>query len=133
MSNGLVTQIITGFADVHGHVQIKLTSCESTLHFDNVFPFCSRIATANKTAARDCAESTPADGLKLFQTYCFECHGDGARKGKVDLQEMLAPANLKTKSREWERAWKLVRHEFMPPVGADRPTSRESLLSGGAA
>src|SRR5262249_18165032 len=24
--------------------------------------------------------------------------------------------------RRWEKVWKLVRHEFMPPAGADRPT-----------
>src|SRR5215204_5785496 len=71
------------------------------------------------------AESAPADGPKLFQTYCYDCHGDGARKGKVDLQAMLAPANLKAQQREWERAWKIVRHEFMPPVGAEQPTPAE--------
>src|SRR5688500_1379912 len=65
------------------------------------------------------------DGAKLIQKYCYDCHGEGARKGKVDLEEMLAPANLKTQQREWEKAWKIVRHEFMPPVGADAPNAEE--------
>jgi hypothetical protein len=66
-----------------------------------------------------------ADGTKLIQKYCYDCHGEGAHKGKVDLEEMLAPANLKSEQREWERAWKIVRHEFMPPVGADAPSAEE--------
>jgi hypothetical protein len=65
------------------------------------------------------------DGAKLMQKYCYDCHGEGARKGKVDLEEMLAPANLKSQQREWEKAWKIVRHEFMPPVGADAPSAEE--------
>jgi mono/diheme cytochrome c family protein len=58
------------------------------------------------------------DDAKLFQKYCYECHGEGARKGKVDLEHMLTPQALKTQRPDWERAWKIVRHEFMPPVGA---------------
>jgi mono/diheme cytochrome c family protein len=61
----------------------------------------------------------------LFQKFCFECHGEGARKGKVDIEEMLEPANLKAQQREWEKAWKIVRHEFMPPVEAEQPTPAE--------
>lgn len=38
---------------------------------------------------------------------------------------MLAPANLKTQGREWEKARKIVRHEFMPPVGVVLPSPAE--------
>ena len=69
--------------------------------------------------------ASAVDGAKLIQKYCYDCHGEGARKGKVDLEEMLAPANLKSEQREWEKAWKIVRHEFMPPVGADAPSAEE--------
>jgi hypothetical protein len=62
-----------------------------------------------------------SDGPKLFQQYCYECHGDGVRKGKIDLEEMITPAGLQQQQREWEKAWKIVRHEFMPPIGADKP------------
>ena len=69
--------------------------------------------------------ASAVDGAKLIQKYCYDCHGEGARKGKVDLEEMLAPANLKSQQREWEKAWKIVRHDFMPPVGADAPSAEE--------
>jgi mono/diheme cytochrome c family protein len=71
------------------------------------------------------AQGAANDPGRLFQKYCYECHGEGAHKGKVDLEEMLTPANLKKQQREWERAWKIVRHEFMPPVDADQPTAAE--------
>ena len=80
-------------------------------------------AVATNAASDQISQSQ--DAAKLFQKYCYECHGEGARKGKVDLEEMLAPANLKKQEREWEKAWKIVRHEFMPPVGAEIPSAAE--------
>jgi len=72
------------------------------------------------------APSGPAlHAPKLFEKYCYECHGEGARKGKVDLEAMLAPASLAQSPREWEKAWKIVRHEFMPPVDALQPSAEE--------
>ncbi|MGV3774083.1 MAG: DUF1592 domain-containing protein [Verrucomicrobiales bacterium] len=72
------------------------------------------------------AEGGPvADATPLIQKYCYECHGEGARKGKIDLEEMLVPANLQKQEREWEKAWKITRHEFMPPLGAEAPSPQE--------
>ena len=65
------------------------------------------------------------DGADLIRKYCFECHGDGARKGGVDLEGLLGSGARGVQQREWEKAWKIVRHEFMPPVGADMPTEAE--------
>lgn len=88
--------------------------------------YCSGvIALFTATVLVSTAEVPSLDGPKLIQKYCYDCHGEGARKGKVDLEEMLAPANLKTQQREWEKAWKIVRHEFMPPVEAKAPSAEE--------
>ena len=38
---------------------------------------------------------------------------------------MLQPENLKSQQREWEKAWKIVRHEFMPPLDAEKPSDEE--------
>jgi mono/diheme cytochrome c family protein len=62
---------------------------------------------------------------KLVEKYCFECHGDGVAKGKIDLEEMLDPEKRAAHREEWARAWKIVRHEFMPPVGHDLPSGAE--------
>ena len=76
------------------------------------------------TAAGAELVSAPS-GVRLMQKYCYDCHGEGARKGKVDLEEMLARAKGPAQHPEWEKAWKIVRHEFMPPVGADAPSAEE--------
>jgi mono/diheme cytochrome c family protein len=69
------------------------------------------------------ADAAQGKGPELLQKYCYECHGDGGKKGQIDLEAMLArpqPAR-----REWDKAWKIVRHEFMPPLGADLPSASE--------
>ena len=82
-------------------------------------------AFAGIALAEEAGKPAISDASKLIQKYCYDCHGEGARKGKVDLEEMLTPANLNGQPREWEKAWKIVRHEFMPPVGADTPSAEE--------
>jgi len=71
------------------------------------------------------AASASAEPPKAFQRYCYECHADGMSKGKIDLDEMFTPDGVKKQQREWEKAWKIVRHEFMPPLGADKPSPEE--------
>jgi mono/diheme cytochrome c family protein len=88
------------------------------------FALCLGAALAFPVVAAG-AESHSEPGLKLFQQFCFECHGDGARKGQIDIEKMLEPASLKAQQREWEKAWKIVRHEFMPPVEAEQPTAAQ--------
>jgi hypothetical protein len=68
------------------------------------------------------------DGRALVEQYCFECHGDGAHKGDLSLDELLAgePGDAVSLS-GWQKAWKITRHEFMPPAKADRPSDAERL------
>ncbi|MEW6305497.1 MAG: DUF1592 domain-containing protein [Verrucomicrobiota bacterium] len=70
------------------------------------------------------AFAAQADATRLFEKYCFECHGDGAKKGKFALDELLK-AGPSASQASWEKAWKIVRHEFMPPAGADTPSPAE--------
>jgi mono/diheme cytochrome c family protein len=63
-------------------------------------------------------------GHALLKTYCFECHSEGTNRGGLALDQLLA-ADPAEKRGEWEKVWKTVRHEFMPPAHADRPTAKE--------
>lgn len=69
--------------------------------------------------------ASPAKAGQLITKYCFECHGDGVNKGKIALDEMLQSAKEGTHRAQWEKAWRIVRHEFMPPAGAERPSPGE--------
>ena len=69
--------------------------------------------------------SGPADARPLLEAYCFECHADGIRKGGLELDRLLEAPDKGPARAEWEKIWKTVRHEFMPPAGADRPLADE--------
>lgn len=77
-------------------------------------------ATPRATAGED----ADAQATGLFKTYCYDCHGDGARKGGLALDELLKPGRIEGRP-EWESIWKIVRHEFMPPADADLPSDDE--------
>jgi PAS domain-containing protein len=66
-------------------------------------------------------ETAQTAARTLMEKYCFDCHGDGMSKGKIALNEMLTSGSRA----EWGKAWKILRHEFMPPAGEDRPTAAE--------
>lgn len=71
------------------------------------------------------AQTKPDVSLKLIEKYCYECHGDGMSKGKFALDELLKKGKPRDHLGEWEKAWTIVRHEFMPPAGEDTPTEAE--------
>lgn len=62
------------------------------------------------------------DALAILRKYCFDCHADGARKGDLALDDLLQNPRG---AAEWLKAWKIVRHEFMPPAGKAKPTAEE--------
>src|SRR5262245_48954123 len=64
----------------------------------------------------------PAAGARaLFESYCLDCHSGKAPRGGFALDRLLDAGGKDVDRRQWEKVWKLVRHEFMPPAGADRP------------
>jgi mono/diheme cytochrome c family protein len=87
--------------------------------------FLLAISFAGQSTRAADAASVTATAPKLFDTYCYECHGDGARKGKIALDELLPATATDTGRRDWEKAWKIVRREFMPPANAKRPSDAE--------
>lgn len=60
----------------------------------------------------------------LLSTYCFDCHGDGAKKGKVSFDEFKTDEALLDPVL-WNKALKNLRAGIMPPAGKDRPTTDE--------
>jgi hypothetical protein len=83
---------------------------------------------AARALAQDAGPATQLwlDGPALFAKYCYDCHGGGEKSGQVQLDEMLKLDPATTNRRSWEKAWKIVRQEFMPPVNAaEHPTVAE--------
>lgn len=55
----------------------------------------------------------------LFESHCYDCHGNGAREGNLALDELLTAEPSPATRDQWRKCWKMVRQEFMPPVGAE--------------
>ena len=74
--------------------------------------------------------TTPAaafhrDVEPILEDYCYECHGDGARKGKVAFDE-LSDADLTGRPELWFAVLKNLRSNIMPLAGHDRPPPHEA-------
>jgi len=87
--------------------------------------FLSQVSLADTPAVASSKIASTPDARSLFKQYCYDCHGDGVDKGNLALDELLAVAGPGDKQAQWEKAWKIVRHEFMPPAKADRPSDAE--------
>ena len=46
-----------------------------------------------------------SDVLPLLENYCYRCHGDGARKGKVSLDFEVSGQGLVKDVGLWKRVW----------------------------
>src|SRR5581483_9867955 len=61
----------------------------------------------------------------LFESYCLSCHSGEAPRGGFALDRLLDAKSTDADRRQWEKVWKIVRHEFMPPARADRPSDAQ--------
>lgn len=91
----------------------------------------SRLAlTLIMTAAAAQAEAQSADSWQnvrgLFETYCFDCHGDGADKGNLTLDHFTSEAAIKKEVEVWDTIKYQVENWVMPPSDRQKqPTEAE--------
>lgn len=52
----------------------------------------------------------------LLQDYCYDCHGDGAKKGDISMDSYEALADHFKDHHLWLRIWTNVRTQLMPPA-----------------
>src|SRR5947209_6234063 len=61
----------------------------------------------------------------ILQTYCFDCHADGANKGNIAFDEFKSDEAVVENRELWGKAFKMLRAGLMPPAKKPRPTSQE--------
>jgi hypothetical protein len=61
----------------------------------------------------------------ILQQYCYDCHGDGEKKGGVAFDELTSDQAVLTNRDLWWTALKYLRSGVMPPPKKDRPTLAE--------
>ncbi len=66
----------------------------------------------------------------ILADYCYDCHGDGAKKGDFAMDE-YDPKKLSEHfddHHHWHALWENVRAEIMPPANKQKPTPEERAL-----
>jgi mono/diheme cytochrome c family protein/cyclophilin family peptidyl-prolyl cis-trans isomerase len=81
------------------------------------------------------AEKSPADGPALahfqkvvspiLREHCYECHGDGAKKGGLDFEALTAGDRILHNPQLWLKVLRNTRAHIMPPPGEKQPTVAE--------
>jgi hypothetical protein len=61
----------------------------------------------------------------LLQEYCYDCHGDGEKRGGVAFDELTSDQMVVTNRDLWWTTLKYLRSGIMPPPKKDRPTLAE--------
>src|SRR5512140_781134 len=66
----------------------------------------------------------------ILETYCFDCHADGAHKGNVTFDEFKSDDTLLADRELWLRALNMLRAGLMPPSKKARPSDaqREQIV-----
>ena len=68
----------------------------------------------------------------FLQDYCYDCHGDGAKKGDITLDDFKDLSSHLENHELWLRIWRNVRTHLMPPIEGDfqpSPEERAELMA----
>lgn len=60
-----------------------------------------------------------------MEFHCYDCHGDGVRKGGLDLQKLKIDLDNEATFVKWERVFDRVMAGEMPPKKKDKPSEEE--------
>ncbi len=63
--------------------------------------------------------------LPLVERYCYDCHGDGLKKGELAIDRYESIAEMQQHRDVWKRIRDHLRHQLMPPPDEDQPTAEE--------
>jgi len=61
----------------------------------------------------------------ILEDYCYGCHGNGLKKGGVNLDGLMSDQARLRDHDLWWRVLKNVRAGIMPPAGKPRPADQE--------
>jgi hypothetical protein len=63
--------------------------------------------------------------LPLLQEYCYDCHGDGAKKGKLALDIHSNQEEITGDHQLWKKVWENLHRRNMPPADMEQPGDKE--------
>lgn len=63
--------------------------------------------------------------LPLMETYCYDCHGDGVKKGELALDRYDSISAMQANREVWKRIRDHLKQRLMPPLDEDQPADEE--------
>ena len=85
-------------------------------------------ARAGETTASTVAADFGRDVAPFLARHCYDCHGNGKRKGDLALDQKLDDEGIQERREIWENVIEMVRSGEMPP----KPKSKPALGRGRA-
>lgn len=73
----------------------------------------------------DLAQQWEKEIVPILETYCFDCHADGVKKGDFSFDPYRTIASMQAKRDAWKRVRENLAYELMPPIDKDQPSSEE--------
>ena len=93
---------------------------------NSVFAAAERPAKRKVGAGTGVVDPFRASVLPVLKSYCFDCHGDGAKKGDFSLDGFSDTASVHQDRKSWENVLQNLRSGAMPPVKRkSQPTQSE--------
>src|SRR5688572_7783201 len=62
-----------------------------------------------------------ATGPRLFQGFCFDCHGDKKTKARLNIQQMSGTPDFAGDFKSWEKVIAMLEEREMPPEDERQP------------
>src|SRR5436190_15912755 len=84
--------------------------------------------TATAAGAKKSAPSFEKEIKPLFQKYCYDCHGDGMKKGGLALDEFHSVDEMIAARNKWQMVARNVHLGEMPPPKKEQPNADEREL-----
>lgn len=80
-----------------------------------LLPVFTALLVALKGAARETFSWSDAD--RIFNAYCYECHGGFATDGDLDLINVDQRADIAANPERWTKVVHALRSHYMPQIG----------------
>ena len=83
---------------------------------------------ATTAAAREIPLDYEQHILPILEDNCYECHGDGADRGGVALDDFADYKTLTSDIDLWHHVWRNLRAQTMPPSDEPQPTPEDAAI-----
>ncbi|MGE9270807.1 MAG: DUF1592 domain-containing protein [Verrucomicrobiales bacterium] len=78
-----------------------------------------------EATARDLDKEWEREVFPLLEYHCYDCHGDGLKKGELALDDFQSITDMQADRERWKRIRTHIDQRLMPPLDEEQPTPEE--------